>query len=824
METNGLRSSALRKLRAAVLGAGLVALPWLPAAPGPAAPPPPPPDAERRAPGPPAARGGARRLSVAPELEGRNVEEIRVIGNRRVPTSAIRNLIRTRVGEPLDSDTAQDDLQRIFRELRRFSNVQVRGEPTAAGGVIVVFEVSEQQQVTRIDFRGNRKLEDQALRNAVDINVGEAIDPFRISIARNTIEALYQERNFPFAHVTVLPEPLRERGELVFDVVEGPNVRVRKVSVKGAKSFSEDQLERRIQTKSWVFVFNPGRYDPEQIDEDVASIRRFYEGKGFFDVRVGRKIVWSPDLTEAQVNFLVEEGPRYQVERVSFRFADGTQSLDESELRKRLRLREGSAFDAETLQRDVRQIVDAYSPFGYIYDPQSDDPDYLRVEPKWVFLAEPGKVEVVYTIDEGTPFHVGPVIIKGNYKSKDKLVLRELRIAPGELYDAGKVQDAAARLRAKPYFDFVNITPIGTDPDSRALLVEVNEAKTASFSLSAGINTNGGVGAGITYLQRNFDIANFPDSWREILSDRSFTGAGQTFRVSLEPGTEASNASILFAEPYLFDQPYSLTTEGYVRDRRRREYDDRRVGGRVTLGHRFNYTWSGAATLRGEDVMISNLDDPPLRAPEFLEQEGHNTLTSVTLSLKRDTVNPGVLPFKGTEANAAVEFFGALGGDYDFQKYTLEWVGYYLLDEDLTDRKTVLSLHGNAGYITGDSVFFERFYAGGIGSMRGFEFRGISPRSGLEDDPIGGDFLLTGTAEVGFPLVGENLRGVVFTDVGTVEEDFELGTIRSSVGAGVRLVVPFFGQAPIAIDFGYPLTKDDEDETQVISFSFGFVQ
>jgi outer membrane protein insertion porin family len=173
---------------------------------------------------------------------------------------------------------------------------------------------------------------------------------------------------------------------------------------------------------------------------------------------------------------------------------------------------------------------------------------------------------------------------------------------------------------------------------------------------------------------------------------------------------------------------------------------------------------------------------------------------------------------------AGVDFYGALGGDYHFQRFTLGYDKYFLLKEDLTDRKTTLGLHGNLGYITGDSVFFERFYGGGIGSVRGFQFRGISPRAGIEDDPIGGDFLATGSVEVSFPLIGENLRGVLFADVGTVEEEFEFGKIRSSVGPGIRLILPFLGQAPLAVDFGIPITKGDEDETQIISFTFGFSQ
>ena len=774
-----------------------------------------PPPAQR----PPAPDAPAGRVAAAPGLEGRTVEEVRILGNASVSDAIIRNAIRTAVGERLDPATVEEDYQRIYG-LRKFANVEARVEPTETG-VNVVFVVTEQRQITDIAFRGNTRIGTPALLAAVDLRVGEAIDPFRLSLARAAIEDLYRERNHPFTRVSVDDDALRERGAVEFDVVEGPNVRIRNIEFRGNRSFSEDRLKRQIRSASWVFIFRGGRFTPQQVEEDVAALRRFYESKGFFDARVGRKLVFSPDGRELEIQFVIEEGPRYTVERVTF---EGNTQLEEDQLRPRLRLLEGRPFDDDLRKRDEREIVRAYSPFGYIYQPGSPDPDFLRINARPIFRREEGKVELVYTIREGKPFRVGRIIPKGNTRSQEKLILREMRFAPGELYDAGEVADAADRIRSRPYFRQVGITPIGADPNYRDLLVEVEEGQTATFNVGAGINSNGGVGGNITYQQRNFDLLDFPTGLDDLAPGSSFVGAGQDFRITLEPGTRQSNASIRFTEQWLFDQPYRFTGEFYLRDRVREDYDDARVGGQVTFGKRFDNIWSANVTFRGESVDISNVDDDEVRAIEIVREEGNNTLTSVGLGVRRDTVNPGFLPYTGSVLTAGVDGYGLLGGDYHFQRFTLGYDSYYTLNEDLLDRKTVLGLHGNLGYITGNSVFFERFYGGGLGSVRGFQFRGISPRSGIEDDPVGGDFIATGTVEVQFPLVGESFRGVLFADFGTVEEDFELGTIRSSVGPGIRLVLPFLGQAPLAIDFGIPITKDDEDETQLISFSFGFTQ
>jgi outer membrane protein insertion porin family len=309
-----------------------------------------------------------------------------------------------------------------------------------------------------------------------------------------------------------------------------------------------------------------------------------------------------------------------------------------------------------------------------------------------------------------------------------------------------------------------------------------------------------------------------------LFSDRAFTGAGQYIRASFEPGTQGTNASVAFGEPWLFDRPYSFTSQAYLRDRQREHYDERRGGGQIGLGKRFDNIWSATLTLRGEDVAIHDVSDPAVRAAEILKYEGHSTLTSAGLQLRRNTTNSGFYAYKGTDASVGWDVFGALGGDFSFHKFSAEWNGYLTLNEDMLDRKTVLGLHVNGGYIPDDAPFFERYYGGGIGSVRGFAYRGISPRSGPDDDPIGGNFSATATAELSFPLAGDHLRGVAFVDAGDVEPGMHLGTIRTSAGFGIRLFLPFFGQAPLALDFALPLNKASQDDTQLISFSFGLWQ
>lgn len=763
---------------------------------------------------------------ATPELAGRIVEDIHIFGNTSVSNTLIRNLVRTQIGDKFDPITVQQDYQRIY-DLKKFANVEATVEPTRSGGVIVSFIVTEQKLITKITFRGNRAINSKDLSNDVDLKEGQAIDNFRISLARQIIANKYRDQNFPFAHVEVPSEPLSQRGELIFDITEGPKVTIRMVDFKGALTITKDHLRDQIKTATWFPIFSAGKYDAQQVDEDVASLQRYYEDRGYFDARVGRKLIFSPDQSELEIDFLIDEGRRYTVNKVSF---VGNKSLTEAQLMQDLKLTPGQPYDLELVQRDQKQIIKNYSPLGFIYqEPNaanpSSDPEYLHITHKEIYATQPGKVDEVYVISEGKPFRLGRIQAKGNYKSQDKLILREFRdTTPNTIYNSGAVQDSVDRLRGQPYFSTITVTPIGEDPHYRDLLVEVQEARTAQFNLGAGITSNGGIQGNISYTQNNFDLFNVPNDWRDIFSEHAFTGAGQQLRLEFSPGTIFSNASVSFTEPYMFDQPYLFREQLYLHDRLREHYDDRRIGDSIAFGKRFDYVWSGQITLRGEQVDIRQVDDDKYRPEEILAARGTHPLTSVAFQVRRDTTNPGLFPFKGSVTTANYELFGAMGGDSNFSKLTVSSDFYQTIRTDLLDRKTVLRFSGFAGSILGNSQFYERFYGGGNGSVRGFLYRGISPRAGRGDDPIGGDFAFSGTAELNFPIYQETLRGVVFTDVGDVERDFRVGTVRSSVGVGMRLMLPILNQAPIAIDFGIPITTGRGDDKQLVSFSLGFSQ
>jgi outer membrane protein insertion porin family len=773
-----------------------------------------------------AAGGGAEReVSAAAQYAGRTIDAVRVVGNTQVSTSVILQLVRTRQGDKFDPATVVGDYQRIYDKMKKFADVEARVQPTASG-VIVTFIVSEQQQIKEIRYEGNNNVKTKDLEETVGLAVGEAIDRFRINLAQQAIEKYYRDKNYSFAHAQWSYEDLQKTGVLVFHVVEGPKVRVRKIDFIGNNSFSGWKLRNLDQFKTgiYVFIFSPGKYDPETVDEDALAVTKFYRDKGFFDVRVGRKLSRSPNMQDMQITFVIDEGVRYSIDQVLF---EGNSLVSEGALRKGLKDVEGAPYDQEVVDNDVRAMVKTYSKAGgFIYQEKpgiQPNPEYLQIKSLTYFEKEAGKIRLVYQISEGKQFRSGRILIKGNSKTQDKVILREMHVRPGQQYDSSEVQDAEDRLRGLPEFQTVSITPVGDDPNSRDLLVEVTEQRTAQINLGVGVNSNGGFGGQLGYEQTNFDIASFPTSWGEAFSDQAFTGAGQDFKIQFEPGTLGTDAVVSFTEPYLLDQPYSFSASGYFETRYRPVYDDQRVGASIGIGRRFNYTYSASLTFGAADVDIRDVYTPfDQRAPEILAGAGHHMLTTIGAKFDRDTTNHGPITYEGTDSWIGFTDAGAMGGTVNYERMMYGLSAYQLVSDDLLGRKSVLDLHLEGGDDLRRAPFFDRFYGGGIGSLRGFEYWGVSPRSGPANDAVGADFYMTGGAEYGFPLLEDFLRGVLFLDAGDYEPDWRYGVIRTSVGFGFRLVLPIFGRQPLALDFGFPITHSRTDNEQVLSFSFGF--
>ena len=409
--------------------------------------------------------------------------------------------------------------------------------------------------------------------------------------------------------------------------------------------------------------------------------------------------------------------------------------------------------------------------------------------------------------------------------TKDEVVRRELRFYPGEYYNIVETRRAEQRLRDTSLFrmDGVQIVPLEDIDGMREALVQVEETETTKFIVGFGVSTDNGVLGMLSIDNRNFDLFDWPRTWGELFRGRAFKGDGQRLLFEAEPGTEVSRFRIRFTEPYLLDRPMRFDTSLYLFQRGRDAYDEERFGFTASLSKRFFGGrfdgWAVEGALRIENVDIGNLD--PFPARDIREAKGDHFLTALKGAIVRDTTDSRLLPSEGYRFTLGWEQVGALGGDYSFGKPMASIAWYKTVRTDVLNRKSIIAARADASYIVGDAPVFERFYAGGFGSLRGFSYRGVTPRSGVFDNAIGGKFILLTGGEYSFPLYGKTFRGVTFLDMGTVEEDFEISSWRAAVGFGLRIQVDFFGPVPIVLDFGFPITKDDDDNTRVFNFAFG---
>ncbi len=773
---------------------------------------------------PPAATPAGAAVNAPDTLAGKPIAKVEIVGNVRTETQLIRSNIRTVEGQPYNRAAVDIDV-RTLASLGRFVTVQAEVIPLSGPNskmitkVLVRFIVQERQLVNTVEIVGNRHIQDDKIRDLLVVHAGSPIDPFQIQTDIHSITETYKKAGYAFVRVSVDDALKDNKGIVRYAVLEGPKSLIKHIRFAGNRNVKGSYLSWKIKTKSSFWIFRKGVVKDEDLESDDNTISTLYHDRGYLDARASHSLEYSADRRFVTVRFIIDEGVKYRIASIT---TTGNTVFSTRELLAGLNLKVGDDARKDRIDAVQKRIEDRYGHEGYIY---------RTIDPVLSYTDAPNTVSVNYQISEGKSYEVGRVIVRGNPTIQDRVIRRQIRIYPDQTYDTVLVNKSIDRLKAVGIFRDVKITPIGNDPDTRDALVEVAEGQTGRFLIGAGLSTNTGLIGQLSLEQQNFDIFNFPESPGEFLRGQSFKGAGQYFRILLEPGTQLQSYRVTFEEPYMFDTAYSFANDAYFFTRTRETWDETRIGDIVTLGHRLGDIYAFTVGFRAEDVKISKPQDfgvrgiedsPSDTAQEILDAVGSHFLTSIKPGVSRDTTDSRIFPTSGSRIALSVEQYGALGGSYTFTKIVGRYDQYIPLYSDLFDRKTVFAFRNEVGFIpSGDSVFFERFYGGGIGSLRAFRFRGVGPRAGGESDPIGGDFSWISTGEVNYPLYENLLRGVIFVDVGDVERNIDIGTIRGDAGVGFRVTIPFFGQLPLAVDFGYPFMKAKGDKTQFISFSLG---
>ncbi|TWT78158.1 Outer membrane protein assembly factor BamA precursor [Posidoniimonas polymericola] len=344
--------------------------------------------------------------------------------------------------------------------------------------------------------------------------------------------------------------------------------------------------------------------------------------------------------------------------------------------------------------------------------------------------------------------------------------------------------------------------------------VQLAEAQTGRFMVGVGLNSDAGVVGQIMVDERNFNWKRVPTSWQDVVNGTAFRGGGQSFRIEAAPGTQVQRYLMSFTNPYVFDTNISMSLSGSYYTRQYDDWQEQRLGGRISYGYQWTENdLSARLTYRGENVNISNASAD---LPEAVAVEGDNSLHGFGVVVANDTRNN---PFFATSGHYVEMQVEQVVGTFVYPRATVDARKYFLLNErpDHSGRH-VLVAQTRLGFSGDDTPVYDRFFAGGYSTMRGFDFRGASPRAG-------GDFMFLNTLEYLFPLTADDMvNGVCFCDFGTVEDSVKINDWRVAPGVGLRIQVPAMGPAPIALDFAWPVARADTDELQVFTFNVGFMR
>ncbi len=745
------------------------------------------------------------------------IKRIEVRGNQRISAATIKSAVKIREGDIYDPQAMSQDVDAIWL-LGFFDNIEVEVEPYL-DGIKLIFLVTERSVVRDVIFIGNRKVKTKKLEEVIELRKGDYLKHYLQKIGEEKIREIYQKKGFLNVDVKSDEKKINGYVDIIYSIKEGSKVHIGEINLVDNKAFTDKRLLKIISTKKRKFpgFLFPGRFDKDKFNEDIERVKAFYGSGGWLDADVKWKAQYTPDKSKMFINVFVDEGERYYVDTITI---TGNNLYTDAEIRDMLELKEGDAFLPETLQKDSQNIRAAYGRQGHINANVKVTHTYKQIEPK---------IDLAYSIQENERVFIEKVIISGNDKTKDNVIRRELLFFPGERLDSEKIRLSQQRLVNTGYFDNESGIPTdigfepGTKPNTRNVIVNVKEGRTGLLRFGGGFGANVGLFADVSYTDKNFDIFDLPKDWNDFISGNAFRGAGHTVTLRFSPGIQRTEGLFSFQNPSVYDTGYSLGFSTFVFRRAREDYDEERKGGKITVGKEIRRGLFFKLTPNYEVIGVQNVDaNAPLIVKDI---EGSSSKLSLELSAILDRRDNPFITTKGYEINSSVEVSGL---DVDIVRFVVKAKKYNTIFDFAGLGKHVISYGGTFGIVestTDEGVpIFERLFAGGGDSIRGFSFRGVGPIDPVSKEQIGGKVLILGTVEYTLPVYSDTVRSAFFIDAGKADtdvNDINLNNIRASLGFGFRVRVPFLGNSVISVDFGFPFIRKSEDDEQTITFNFG---
>jgi outer membrane protein insertion porin family len=739
---------------------------------------------------------------VTAQNSAAKVASVGIRGNKKIELPAIEGRLTLKAGDPYTPENVRGQI-RILYETGYFEDVQVETESTAEG-IALTFVVQEKPFITEIVFDGNEELSDDKLKEKITIKSQAFLDQQQAKESAEKIRLAYQEDGFFSAQVIPIVQTLDEdRKRLTFFIKEGEKAKIRTVNFDGMRSATKSEMFKVTATREWVpwyglftqlklpsFMSDAGVLKREEMNNDVERIREVLLNKGYLNAQVGLPSVeLSEDKKWFIVTYAVSEGEPFTVSEVGFR---GNTVFEDPELRDKMKIKPGEIFQRQKIRDEITRLTDLYGSKGYAF---------AEVVPNVTPNAEERTASIILSIKEGEMMRIRQININGNDKTKDNVIRRELRVDEQDVIDTPSLQRSLQRLNNLNFFETVEILPQQVDVDKVDLNVRVKEKPTGQFSIGGGFST----------LDKLVAIAD--------ITEGNLGGNGWMGRIRGQLGQQRTLGLITFRNPYLNDSLTSMQLDIYRSQTNYITYFEKKTGASITFGRWLSEYVTGSISFVAEEL---NFSDPTIDAPEIiLTQLGKQTTTGFRTALARDTRDYFLDPRTGMRTSVGFDFGTPyLGGTNNFYKYYLDAIKYTPLPFDT--RFSIHARYGAAEGIDGKPIpLTERFFVGGINTMRGFVFGRAGPVTpsgsliGAAKELIfNNDFIFTISSEA-------KLNGVIFFDWGNGFDDNEpvsFGALRKAAGLEGRWISPF---GPLRAAYGINLDPREGERRGVFEFTIG---
>jgi len=731
-------------------------------------------------------------------LDKEMVDKVLITGNRFIEQDAVLFAIRTKPGEAFSPEVLQDDLKRIY-QMGYFKDIQITSEDTEAGKAIT-FHVEEKPMVKAVQVLGNKKVKLDDVKEVIETKPRTILDLNKVNGDVARIKKLYVDKGYFRVNIDFKVKPMaNDMVGIDYSIREGDIIKVKEVTFSGNNSISGKKIVKVMETreKSFMSLFTTkGIYKEKGLEKDIERITAFYYSKGFLLVEVAEPEIAFKE-NGIHIHITITEGPKFTIGAIDF---DGDLIYGKDILKSKIRASSGQIFNGQKLNEDLIALKALYAEQGFAF---------ADITPLTNLNREDKTVDLVFQVIKGKKIYIEEIRVTGNTRTRDKVIRREMRLTEGAVYNSEEIKRSKQEINNLGFFEDVTIN---TAPGSKDHLikvhVEVKERPTGSFSVGAG------------YSSMDSVVGMFQ------ISQNNLFGKGQRLSFMAQIGGDSSQFDISFTEPWFRNTRTSVGFDLFKIDREYREFDRESVGFNLRasfpLDHKYDYTrFYLTYRLESVDIEVEDYDET---AMDIVEQQGKQVTSSITGSIVRDSRDDHWKPRMGSNCRFSVELAG-FGGDSRYIGVIASAAKYFPLPLN-----TAFMVRGEIGqlfeYAGEDIPISEKFFLGGLDSMRGFEARTVGPkkpRPSRKDkkDCVGGEKELFFNFEYLFPIMpSSGVRGLVFFDAGNAyeEDDSFFSDIRTCAGVGINWYSPF---GPLRLVWGVNLDKEDDEDSSNFEFSMG---